>query len=51
MNITMEPKEGPVIQDPLITPDDISRLKEPDYNMLRHVYDAQYLTRMALEGN
>jgi uroporphyrinogen decarboxylase len=50
MKITMEPKEGPVIHNPLLTPDD-DFLHAPAPEQLSHVYDALFLTRLALDGN
>lgn len=46
--ITMEEKKGPVIANPLITPDDIKKLHPPNPEHLEHVYDALFLTRLAL---
>lgn len=48
MEITMAPKEGPVIHNPLKTPEDIVKIQRPDQNALESVYDAIFLTRLAL---
>lgn len=50
MHITMEPKQGPVIHNPLTSPEDLGRLHKPDAEQLEHVYDALFLTRLALGG-
>lgn len=48
--ITIEEKKGPVIANPLITPADIQKLHPPNPEHLEHVYDALFLTRLALQG-
>ncbi|CAD8150960.1 unnamed protein product [Paramecium octaurelia] len=50
MEITIEEKKGPVIANPLVTPDDIQKLHPPNPEHLEHVYDALFLTRLALQG-
>lgn len=50
MEITIEPKEGPIVHNPFETPTDISRMHEPNQKQLTHVYDALFLTRNALQG-
>lgn len=51
MEITLEPKEGPIIHNPFVTPEDLVRLHAPVESQLSHVYDALFLTRHALDGN
>ena len=36
----MEEAKGPVIKNPLVTPDDLERIKTPNPESLEHVYDA-----------
>lgn len=52
MNVEMRPGVGPVLPQPLVVPEDISRLKFPvDVNKeLRYVMDAVTLTRHKLGG-
>lgn len=38
--IVMEEAKGPVIKNPLVTPDDLQRIKTPNPEALEHVYDA-----------
>ena len=49
-DIAMEEQKGPVIKNPLVTPDDIARIHPPNPEDLEHVYDAQFLVKLALEG-
>ncbi|KAM3146689.1 hypothetical protein pb186bvf_001219 [Paramecium bursaria] len=48
--IVMEEAKGPVIKNPLVTPDDLQRIKTPNPESLEHVYDAQFLVRLALQA-
>jgi uroporphyrinogen-III decarboxylase len=47
----MEEKKGPVIHNPLKQPADIAGLTPPNAEYLEHVYDALFLTRLALKGS
>lgn len=50
--VTMEPARGPVLPDPLVTPDDLSRLRaEVDVQKeLGYVFEAITSTRQGLKG-
>lgn len=52
MDVQMKPGKGPVFPEPLVTPDDLSKLNlEPDVEeTLGYVYDAINLTRERMDG-
>lgn len=51
LEVQMIKGRGPVFPEPLVRPDDLKRLVEPDVkNELRYVYDALTLTRKRLNG-
>lgn len=52
LEVLMEPSRGPVLPNPLVTPDDLKRLRE-DVNVqkeLGYVFEAVTLTRKGLDG-
>jgi len=51
MKVEMKPGVGPVFDKPLVGPEDLDKLVEPDVKVvLKYVYDAITLTRQKLEG-
>uniref|UniRef100_A0A8D8T0A1 Uroporphyrinogen decarboxylase n=1 Tax=Cacopsylla melanoneura TaxID=428564 RepID=A0A8D8T0A1_9HEMI len=52
MTVEMKPSVGPVLPEPLVTPEDINKLQTPVdvYKTLNYVFEAITLTRHKLEG-
>ena len=50
LEVIMCENKGPVFPNPLKDPSDLNRLKIPEIEELSYVFDAVFLTRMALDG-